>query len=193
LKMMAVKLICVTLLISFICGYLAQDCTYECFDWNSAGDRFAACTGTLLAPAVPIAGQFMQEICGGCAYSTDRVKGYFPQDDDNSWSWIPTQDLSNGSPCSPEAINHTLGLKKRWATEVNVDPTCPAPGMYSTSASMVRGDAGDNGCALHHFLGWLLNQSFQVYGPCTSDCFWCQGMAYGDVNEAASVICTELS
>jgi hypothetical protein len=46
------------------------------------------------------------------------------------------------------------------------------------------------------FLGWLLTgEHFQLSAPCDASdpsCFWVYGVAYGDVNEAATVISGEI-
>jgi hypothetical protein len=147
----------------------------------------------------------LQEDCGGCAYSSSRVKGYW-SGGGNTWAWLEGADLSNPTSCPPPVQEQARAFKyaemKSWAQRGSGElGSCPAAGMYTVNqpgGAMVRGDAGDPtyGCLLHHFLGWLLTgEHFEISGPCDpSDptCFWCVGQSYGDVNEGSSVICTEV-
>ena len=174
-------------------------CTYTCWaSINPAADRFAACTGTDHAPSVPLVGGFMQEDCGGCAQSTDRVKGYWPDASDNSWCWVAASDLSGPSACSPDAIKRahlsSQGLLPSQIRQSKEGRQCRTSGCWTpTNESMVRGDAGNNGCECHHFLAWMFNgQHLQIQGACDPDCYWSYGYAYGEVNESASIIASEM-
>ena len=81
-------------------------------------------------------------------------------------------------------------------TNTTVGCASKAPGLYTTNqAAQVRGDPDGNGCSDHHWVGTLPQGAhFKVDGICSgSDCFWCYGFAYGEVNQRASIICSELS
>jgi hypothetical protein len=93
----------------------------------------------------------LQEDCGGCSYSTDRVKGYW-SGGGNTWAWIATSDLSNPRSCPPPVVEAAVETKYQMMKgPSNALGSCMAAGMYTVNqpgGAQVRGSAGDpsNGC-----------------------------------------------
>lgn len=130
----------------------------------------------------------------------------------SSWAWVAKADLLHPYPCTGDGVpvtpSHLRASLEGTAASSSAAPAlsddhpacqeiCLKPGKYTpVHASTVRGDDGDDGCTLHHFLAWLdPGQTFQVDGQCANTqapCCWCKGFAYGDVNQPASIECDEL-
>ena len=139
MKLILLALCFIFALVNCQCG----DCTFTCWQVNPGSDLFADCTGTNLAPNVYINGTFIEEDCGGCSESTDRVKGYFGYSDEgNSWCWIAKSDLSGGYSCNTLEIQER---SQKWKVSTP-KRGCPSPGCYTPIGnSMVRGDASYSG------------------------------------------------
>jgi hypothetical protein len=102
------------------------------------------------------------------------------------WAWVAASDIINCYACNGpvSSVQNTTKLG-----------ACPATGLRTLNAeAQVRGDPNDNGCATHHYLATMPQGShFLNKGSCdSSDCFWCQGYAYGEVNQIASIECSKL-
>lgn len=102
------------------------------------------------------------------------------------WAWVAASDIINCVSC-----DGAVEVKNTTQSTLG----CPATGLRTLNAdAQVRGDPNDNGCSTHHYLATMPQGShFLNKGSCSgSDCFWCQGYAYGEVNQIASIECSKL-
>lgn len=66
-------------IVLLVCIVATKACTYTCWKTvNTAAWKFAACTGQGTVPVNGGSHTFIQENCGQCPYTTDRVRFCLP-------------------------------------------------------------------------------------------------------------------